>query len=1186
MTVSNGVLKDGGEAPTGTEYPAQLVFLDWDGATADYRNPALGVYIPKFEIAPSGLTPARIAEITEILNGEFAEKNVVFVSRQPAEGEYSTVFIGKTGAFAEYGRFYGVAETIDTDNRNRHDNAFVLADSSWSTAEIAAVVSHEIGHIVQGISHGQTVGSLADFAAADIDFSTISGTQTISGTVEDSFSLRAGRTIRSQVCTLDIPAGQYVVVTVTGGTASRTGNAFAILTVHIGDQSFRVGSSGFTRTFKTSLNTPQIQIYVNAGGSSGEAYSARCGYTLTATFYNRTYQPKLRVASVSVNSAGSEAYKWSPQSTFQISFTIVNDGDTASDAGTPVRIYDGSILLGSVSLRSIAAFDAVGVSTRYTVEAGTLQVGTHTIRVEAGSSVMTKQISVTEAKLPDLTVSSLTVSRGGTVVDTADTDDEVTVGYTVRNIGTAAAAASRIALYDGETLLQTQSVAALGAESEVSGKFTIAANTLNVAEHRFRVVCDSRSEVNELNEDNNLRETELPVAAPKPNWSVASVFSTDRSFYLDSETVTADLRITNSGKVAAPAATGLIRTANSGKELGSFNIPALAAGASVTVTCSFAASQLENGQCGIVCEVNSENIPEQTDRDNEAAATFCKDAGFGNYALRYSNVAIGADGPDGRHDYVTSTDTQLNLDMYLYNRTSYIIPSGEARISIDGKQVSVGIIDPADTMLIPYLEAKEELLKGAYIELASLLTAGRHTLKVELDPENKVRENDETDNVYEYEFYVYGTEETIEKPDLVPYAKSAWGTPLVVAAAKGDQRDTAVYTVGQPMYVSWAAANLGTAPLYSNYLATLSVDGQTVQRWRGSRLGGNQLDSVTDYLLDGLAAGEHTLTLTVDTQEQIAEKNETNNSFSKTITVRSAAAETAGDLNADGRADIVMTIAQSAHPYDGATGAWLIDENQIPVWGDLSTRNAGWEIFGTGKTVAGKTTNDVYIKNTGNIVGAWTTDDDGKVNGWATVETFNADTQVVGLGDFNGNGQSDLLLRSENGAVGCFFTNGEGWNYFQSLGDEWKLSAIGDFNGDGRADVVLKHDAGFAGSWLTQADGTIAWADLDTLKEGFSIVGAGDFNGDGTDDVLLKKDTYYGAWAVQNGSAVGWFGLGDLGDVTVEQIADFDGDGRDDLRLRTTAGDLGAMLVKGEDSLVWKYYGSVGAEWNTAPTAL
>ena len=294
----------------------------------------------------------------------------------------------------------------------------------------------------------------------------------------------------------------------------------------------------------------------------------------------------------------------------------------------------------------------------------------------------------------------------------------------------------------------------------------------------------------------------------------------------------------------------------------------------------------------------------------------------------------------------------------------------------------------------------------------------------------------------------------------------------------------------------------------------------------------------------------------------------------------------AGDLNADGRADIVMTIDQSSHPADGATGAWLIQEDQTPAWGDLSTRNPGWEIFGTGKTAAGKNTDDVYIKSEGNILGAWTTGDDGKVNGWETIGEFNSETQILGLGDSNGNGQSDLLLRAANGAVGCFFTDGQGWNYFQSLGDEWKLTAIGDLNGDGRDDVVLKHDAGFAGSWLTQADGTPMWADLDTLPEGFEIIGAGDFNGDGTDDVLLKKGGYYGAWLVQNGNAVGWMGLGDFGDAAVEQIADFNDDGKDDLRIRTAAGDLGAQLVMGEDTLDWKYYGSVGSEWSTALAAL
>ena len=73
---------------------------------------------------------------------------------------------------------------------------------------------------------------------------------------------------------------------------------------------------------------------------------------------------------------------------------------------------------------------------------------------------------------------------------------------------------------------------------------------------------------------------------------------------------------------------------------------------------------------------------------------------------------------------------------------------------------------------------------------------------------------------------------------------------------------------------------------------------------------------------------------------------------------------------------------------------------------------------------------------------------------------------------------------------------------------------------------------------------------------------------------------------MNNGNAAGWMGLGDLGDVTVEQIADFNGDGKDDLRIRTAAGDLGTQLVMGEDNLVWKYYGSVGSEWSTALAAL
>ena len=90
----------------------------------------------------------------------------------------------------------------------------------------------------------------------------------------------------------------------------------------------------------------------------------------------------------------------------------------------------------------------------------------------------------------------------------------------------------------------------------------------------------------------------------------------------------------------------------------------------------------------------------------------------------------------------------------------------------------------------------------------------------------------------------------------------------------------------------------------------------------------------------------------------------------------------------------------------------------------------------------------------------------------------------------------------------------------------------------------------------------------------------------GVDDVLLQKGTYFGAWLVQDGSVNAWMGLGDLGDVAVEQIADYNTDGVADLRIRTAAGDIGTQLVIGEDNLSWKYYGSVGAEWSTGLAAL
>ena len=142
----------------------QIVYLDFDGAVTSYVNTDLGVAIGSITVEPSGFGENATAAIAATLNGIFDD--VVFTTEIPTDGTFSTVYVGVTSAFDEYGEFLGLAETIDSGNQIRDDNAFVLLDSSAPAELVVSVIAHETEHIVHGMEHSGE--GLDRFAAIDV----------------------------------------------------------------------------------------------------------------------------------------------------------------------------------------------------------------------------------------------------------------------------------------------------------------------------------------------------------------------------------------------------------------------------------------------------------------------------------------------------------------------------------------------------------------------------------------------------------------------------------------------------------------------------------------------------------------------------------------------------------------------------------------------------------------------------------------------------------------------------------------------------------------------------------------------------------------------------------------------------------------------------------------------------------
>ncbi|MGI0485065.1 beta strand repeat-containing protein [Pantanalinema rosaneae CENA516] len=199
---------------------------------------------------------------------------------------------------------------------------------------------------------------------------------------------------------------------------------------------------------------------------------------------------------------------------------------------------------------------------------------------------------------------------------------------------------------------------------------------------------------------------------------------------------------------------------------------------------------------------------------------------------------------------------------------------------------------------------------------------------------------------------------------------------------------------------------------------------------------------------------------------------------------------------------------------------------------------------------------------------------------------------VQGLGDFNGDGNTDLLWRnSTQGVTAVWLMNGLTYSTALLLSSNtprdssWSIGSVGDFNRDGNPDLVWRNASqGITEIWLMNGTTSVSTISLPALGGNWVVSGTGDFNDDGQTDILWRN--------APNGLAAVWFMNGtsystaqlltpNLGSSwVIGGTGDFNSDGKTDILWHNTSnGTNGIWLMNGMSLSSTVSLPSLGGAW-------
>ena len=190
--------------------------------------------------------------------------------------------------------------------------------------------------------------------------------------------------------------------------------------------------------------------------------------------------------------------------------------------------------------------------------------------------------------------------------------------------------------------------------------------------------------------------------------------------------------------------------------------------------------------------------------------------------------------------------------------------------------------------------------------------------------------------------------------------------------------------------------------------------------------------------------------------------------------------------------------------------------------------------------------------------------------------------QIVGTGDFNKDGSVDVLWRynGAGGRVRIWYMNGtallSGADLTAVTDLNWQIAGTGDFNKDGNVDILWRYNGtgGRVRVWYMNGIGIIGGADLSAVPDlNWQVGGTGDFDKDGNVDILWRYNGaggrnrvwYMNGIAIRSGADL--LAVSDL-NWQVGGVADYSGDGNVDVIWRYN-GTGGYVYIWNLNGIAW-----------------